>query len=307
MSLFSDQIAAFRAFNRFHTRLVGALDRHILESRYSLTESRILYEIAHERIATAADLARGLRLDPAYLSRALRKLEQAGLIEKLSVETDRRAATLRLTDEGRAAFGGLDRAAEAQAAALLEPLPVDERERLAKAMATVMGALGETPAAPGAIVIRQNEPGDIGWIIHRHGALYSKEYGWDDSFEAMVAQIASAFLKSHDPRRERCWIAERDGDIIGSVFVVDAGEDIAKLRLLYVEPRARDLGLGRRLVDETLRFARQAGYREMTLWTNDILTAARRIYEAAGFRLVSREPHRSFSKDLVGETWEKAL
>ena len=301
------QVDAFRAFNRFHTRLVGALDRHILESEHSLTEARLLYEIAREPVSTAADLSKRLRLDPAYLSRELRKLAQAGLIEKLPSATDRRAAALRLTDQGRAVFDGLDRAAATEVAAALEPLSGAERERLVKAMATVTALLGRTREAPGALVIRQNEPGDIGWIVHRHGALYAREYGWDDSFEALVAEIAGAFLKSHDPRRERCWIAERAGEILGSVMLVDAGEGVAKLRLLYVEPAARGLGVGGRLIEETLRFARQAGYAKMTLWTNDILTAARRLYERAGFRLVVSEPHHSFGRDLVGENWEKAL
>jgi DNA-binding MarR family transcriptional regulator/GNAT superfamily N-acetyltransferase len=303
----SSQVAAFRAFNRFHTRLVGAHDRHILDSPHSLTEARLLYETARGPVSTAADLAKRLRLDPAYLSRELRKLEHAGLIEKLPSATDRRAAALRLTDEGRAVFDNLDKAAATQAAAALEPLSVAERERLVKAMATVTALLGETSETSGALVIRQNEPGDIGWIVHRHGALYAREYGWDDSFEAMVAEIAGAFLRSHDPRRERCWIAERDGDILGSVTLVDAGEGVAKLRLLYVEPAARGLGVGGRLIEETLRFARQAGYAKMTLWTNDILAAARRLYERAGFSLVASEPHHSFGRDLVGEYWEKAL
>ena len=301
------QVDAFRAFNRFHTRLVGALDRHILDSEHSLTEARLLYEIAREPVSTAADLSKRLRLDPAYLSRELRKLAQAGLIEKLPSATDRRAAALRLTDQGRTVFDGLDRAAATEVAAALEPLSGAERERLVKAMATVAALLGRTREAPGALVIRQNEPGDIGWIVHRHGALYAREYGWDDSFEALVAQIAGAFLKSHDPRRERCWIAERDGEILGSVMLVEAGEGVAKLRLLYVEPAARGLGVGGRLIEETLRFARQAGYAKMTLWTNDILTAARRLYERAGFRLVVSEPHHSFGRDLVGENWEKVL
>jgi DNA-binding MarR family transcriptional regulator/GNAT superfamily N-acetyltransferase len=307
VSSLSAQVATFRAFNRFHTRLVGALDRHILDSPHSLTESRVLYEIARENVATASDLAKVLRLDPAYLSRALRKLEDAGLIEKSPSATDRRATALRLTGEGRTTFDALDRAADAQAATLLEPLAATEREGLAKAMARVMTSLSETPVAPGAVVIRQPEPGDIGWIVYRHGALYASEYGWDETFEGLVAEIAGAFLRSHNPRRERCWVAERSGDILGSVFVVDAGEGVAKLRLLYVEPGARGLGLGRRLVGEALRFARVAGYCKMTLWTNDVLTAARRIYESAGFRLVSSEPHRSFGKDLVGECWETAL
>jgi DNA-binding MarR family transcriptional regulator/GNAT superfamily N-acetyltransferase len=300
-------IAAFRAFNRFHTHLVGALDRHPLDSPYSLTESRILYEIARGEAPTAAGLAKGLRLDPAYVSRTLRKLEQAGLLQRRPSASDGRVAMLRLTDTGQAAFAALDRASDARASALLEPLSGFERERLVKALGTAKAALSGAPAGQGVIVLRQHAPGDLGWIVHRHGALYASEYGWDESFEALVAEIAGGFLKRHDPRRERCWMAEREGEILGSTLVMDAGEGAAKLRLLYVEPRARRLGLGRRLVEEALRFARQAGYRRMTLWTNDVLAAARRIYETEGFRLVSSEPHHSFGKDLVGEYWEREL
>ncbi len=300
-------VAALRAFNRFHTRLVGALDRRILDSPHSLTESRILFEIAHAEAATAAGLAKELRLDPAYLSRALRKLGDAELIEKQPSATDGRALTLRLTSQGRRAFDALDRAADAQATALLEPLSAMERARLVKAMRLVMASLSAKPASASPFVIRQNAPGDIGWIIHRHGALYAAEYGWDESFEALVAEIAGRFLQAHDASRERCWVAERDGEIVGSVFLVDAGQGIAKLRLLYVEPDARGLGLGRRLVEEALRFAERAGYLSVTLWTNDVLTAARRLYEAAGFRLVSSESHHSFGKELVGEIWRKDL
>jgi DNA-binding MarR family transcriptional regulator/GNAT superfamily N-acetyltransferase len=300
-------VAALRAFNRFHTRLVGALDRRILDSPHSLTESRILFEIAHADALTAADLARDLRLDPAYLSRALAKLADAGLIEKRPSATDGRALGLRLTKLGRSAFAALDRAASAQARALLEPLPAAEQARVVEAMTAVMAALKGESARPSALVLREHAPGDIGWIIHRQGALYAAEYGWDETFEALVAEIAGRFLKSRDPARERCWVAERDGEIVGSVFLVDAGGDVAKLRLLYVEPGARGLGLGRRLVEETLRFAKAAGYRAVTLWTNDVLVAARRIYETTGFRLVSSEPHHSFGKDLIGENWEKAL
>jgi DNA-binding MarR family transcriptional regulator/GNAT superfamily N-acetyltransferase len=300
-------VAALRAFNRFHTRLVGALDRRILDSPHSLTESRILFEIAHADALTAADLARDLRLDPAYLSRALAKLADAGLLEKSRSATDGRALTLRLTKQGRRAFAALDRAADVQARALLEPLGAVEQARVVKAMTGVMAALKREPASPASFLMRQHAPGDIGWIIHRHAALYAAEYGWDETFEALVAEIAARFLRSRDPARERCWVAERDGEIVGSVFLVDAGGGLAKLRLLYVEPQARGLGLGRRLVEEALRFAKGAGYRAVTLWTNDVLTAARRIYETTGFRLVSSEPHHSFGKDLVGEYWEMAL
>jgi DNA-binding MarR family transcriptional regulator/GNAT superfamily N-acetyltransferase len=286
---------------------VGALDRRILDSPHSLTESRALFEIAHGRDLTAAALAKALRLDPAYLSRVLARLAALGLVDKRPSADDGRALTLRLTRAGRAAFDRLDRAASAEAAATLEPLSQARRAKVAAAMATIMAELSGEPTAGAPIVIRGHAPGDIGWIIHRHGALYAAEYGWDETFEGLVAEIAGRFLKGHDATRERCWVAEREGEILGSVFVVDAGDGVAKLRLLYVEPQARGGGLGRRLVDEALRFAVRAGYRKMALWTNDILVAARRVYEAAGFRLVASEPHRSFGKALVGETWEKDL
>ena len=307
MAVSGAQVARVRAFNRFHTRLVGALDRRILNSPHSLAESRVLFEIAHGCDLTAAALAKGLRLDPAYLSRILAGLASRGLIDKRPSASDGRASTLRLTRAGRAAFDRLDRAASVEAAASLEPLGQAGRAKVAAAMATIMAELSLAPAAEPPIVIRGHAPGDIGWIIHRHGALYAAEYGWDETFEGLVAEIAGRFLKAHDPARERCWVAEREGEILGSVFVVDGGDGVAKLRLLYVEPSARGGGLGRRLVDEALRFAARAGYRKMTLWTNDILVAARRVYEAAGFRLVAAEPHRSFGKALTGETWEKDL
>ena len=301
------QVATVRAFNRFHTRLVGALDRLILDSPHSLTESRVLFEIAHGSDLTAAALAKALRIDPAYLSRVLARLAALDLIDKRPSAGDGRASTLQLTRAGRAAFDRLDRAAAAEAAATLEPLSRARRAKVAAAMATITAELSGEVAAEPPIVVRGHAPGDIGWIVHRHGALYAAEYGWDETFEGLVAEIAGRFLKAHDPGRERCWVAEREGEILGSVFVVDAGGGDAKLRLLYVEPNARGGGLGRRLVEEALRFAARAGYRKMTLWTNDILVAARRTYEAAGFRLVASEPHRSFGKALTGETWEKDL
>jgi DNA-binding MarR family transcriptional regulator/GNAT superfamily N-acetyltransferase len=301
------QVATVRAFNRFQTRLVGALDRRILDSPHSLAESRLLFEIAHGHDLTAAALAKALRLDPAYLSRLLSRLISLGLVDKCPSASDGRASTLRLTRAGRAAFDRLDRAASAEAAASLEPLGRTRRAKVVAAMATIVGEMSATPAAQAPIVIRGHAPGDIGWIVHRHGALYAAEYGWDETFEGLVAEIAGRFLKAHDPARERCWVAEREGEILGSVFVVDAREGVAKLRLLFVEPNARGAGLGRRLVEEAARFAARAGYRKMTLWTNDVLVAARRVYEATGFRLVASEPHRSFGKALVGETWERDL
>jgi DNA-binding MarR family transcriptional regulator/GNAT superfamily N-acetyltransferase len=307
VSVASSTVATFRAFNRFHTRLVGALDHRILDSPHSLTESRILFEIAHADALTAADLAKDLRLDPAYLSRALSKLAAAKLIDKKPSLTDGRALTLRLTRQGRRAFDALDRASSAEARALLEPLSAVERAGVVSAMTTIMALLNGGSTSEGSFVIRQNAPGDIGWIIHRQATIYAAEYGWDESFEALIAEIAGGFLKTHDAKRERCWVAERNGEIVGSIFLVDAGEGVAKLRLLYVEPDARGLGIGRRLVEEVLRFAKGAGYQRVTLWTNDVLTSARRIYEAVGFRLTSSERHRSFGKDLVGQNWDKAL
>jgi len=303
----SSTVATLRAFNRFHTRLVGALDQRILDSAHSLTESRILFEIAHAEALTAAELAKDLRLDPAYLSRALSKLAAAKLIDKKPSLTDGRALTLRLTGRGRRAFDALDRASSAEARTLLEPLSPVERASVVNAMTTIMALLKGGSASDAPFLIRQNSPGDIGWIIHRQATIYTAEYGWDETFEALVAEIAGGFLKTHDAKRERCWVAERNGEIVGSIFLVDAGQGVAKLRLLYVEADARGLGIGRRLVEEVLRFAKGAEYRCVTLWTNDVLASARRIYEAAGFRLASSESHRSFGKDLVGQIWNKTL
>jgi DNA-binding MarR family transcriptional regulator/GNAT superfamily N-acetyltransferase len=303
----SSTVATLRAFNRFHTRLVGALDQCILDSPHSLTESRILFEIAHADALTAAELAKDLRLDPAYLSRALRKLAAAKLIDKRPSLTDGRALTLRLTRQGRRAFDALDRASSARARALLEPLSAVDRASAVNAMTTIMALLNGRSASDAPFLIRQNAPGDIGWIIHRQAMIYAAEYGWDETFEALVAEIAGGFLKTHDAKRERCWVAERNGEIVGSIFLVDAGQGVAKLRLLYVEADARGLGIGRHLVDEVLRFAKGAGYQRVTLWTNDVLTSARRIYEAAGFGLASCESHRNFGKDLVGQVWNKTL
>lgn len=299
-------IAAMRGFNRFYTRFLGALNEGLLKSRFSLAESRILYELGSRGSATATELASELDMDPAYLSRLLRKLRDDGLVAASASATDGRAQILTPTDAGRAAFDGLDRASHDEIGALLAPLGGEEARALLSAMARIRRVL-EPGSVPAPWLIRPHRIGDIGWIIRRQGMLYAEEYGWDESFEGLVAEIAGAFLKNHDPRRERCWVAERDGDILGSVFLVDAGGGVAKLRLLYVEPATRGEGIGRRLVEECMRFARQAGYTEMTLWTNDILTAARRIYEAAGFTLVSEEKHYSFGKDLVGQHWRTAL
>lgn len=301
------QIAAIRAFNRFYTRQIGLLDESLLESGFSLTEMRLLYELAHRDGPTAADLCRDLGLDAGYLSRVLSRLEARGLVRRRPSPEDGRQSPLALTAAGRKAFAPVEKATCEQIAALIAPLPAPERERLVKAMATVQRLLGGLPEPKVPYVLRDPRPGDLGFIVHRQGLLYHQEYGWDETFEALVAEIVAAFVKNFDARRERCWVAEREGEVVGSVFLVRASDEVAKLRLLYVEPAARGLGIGARLVGECIAFARAKGYRTLTLWTNDVLVSARRIYQAAGFRLVAEERHRSFGKDLVGQNWELSL
>jgi DNA-binding MarR family transcriptional regulator/N-acetylglutamate synthase-like GNAT family acetyltransferase len=301
------RIAAVRRFNRFYTRRIGVLQEGLLRSPFSLTEARVLYELAHREDATASALVRDLGLDAGYLSRLLKGFEERGLIRRAASPLDARQSLLSLTTLGRAAFAPLDHRSQDEIGAMLRALPAPAQNRLVEDMAEIETLLGERPAPAVPYILRPHRPGDLGWIVHRHGALYAGEYGWDDSFEALVAEIAAKFLREFDARRERCWIAEREGEILGSVLVVRQSEELAKLRLLLVEPKARGLGIGRRLVEECLSFARHAGYRRMTLWTNDVLHAARHIYEQAGFQLIAREPHHAFGKDLVSETWERDL
>jgi DNA-binding MarR family transcriptional regulator/N-acetylglutamate synthase-like GNAT family acetyltransferase len=299
------RVAAVRRFNRFYTQKIGVLNEGLLRSPFSLTEARVLYELAHRDRPTAAELCRDLGLDAGYLSRILRGFARRGLIRRARAAADGRQRPLSLTAKGRAAFAPLDRRSRREVGALLGGLGTDEQGRLVGAMRTVESLLGGQADAP--YRLRLHRPGDMGWVVHRHGALYAQAYGTDERFEALVAEIVAAFIKNFDVTRERCWIAERDGEIVGSVFLVKQSRTVARLRLLLVEPDARGLGLGGRLVEECLRFARGAGYRKVTLWTNDILHAARRIYERAGFRKVASEPHHRFGHDLVGETWELTL
>jgi len=301
------QALAVRRFNRFYTRQIGLLEESYLRSAFSLTEVRVLYELAHRDGWTAAELARALGLDTGYLSRILKTFEARGFLLRAPSETDGRQAVLALTEDGRAALAPLDRASHADIGAMLARLPEPRRAELVRAMATIERLLGGTPEPRVPYILRPLQVGDLGWIAHRQGVLYAQEYGFDESFEALVAEILAGFVKSFDPARERSWIAEREGAVVGSVFVVRQSAEVAKLRLLYVEPDARGLGIGRRLVDECIRFARAKGYRTLTLWTNAILVAACRIYEAAGFRRVKEERHNSFGKELVGQTWELAL
>ena len=305
VSTLGRRVDAVREFNRFYTSRIGVLGEAYLSSRFSLTEVRVLYELAHRGSATASELACDLGIDAGYLSRILRGFARSGVVARVTDKADARKATLRLTSRGKATVAPLEARARDQIGALLKSVPATEQDRLVTSMRTVQRAL--RPESAPTVKLRSHRPGDMGWVVERHGALYWEEYGWDESFEALVAGIVAKFIQDLDPRRERCWIAEVDGERVGCVFCVKKSKTVAKLRLLLVEPRARGLGLGSRLVDECIRFARGAGYRELTLWTNDVLVAARRIYERAGFVLVESERHRSFGKMLVGQNWKLRL
>jgi DNA-binding MarR family transcriptional regulator/GNAT superfamily N-acetyltransferase len=302
------RIAAVRQFNRFYTRTIGVLQEGLLQSSFSLAEARVLYELAQRPGTTATGLGRELGLDSGYLSRILQRFERDRLISRVPSEADRRQSALSLTDAGREAFAPLDASSRDEIGALLGALPEGAQAALVAAMGRIeslLGTPGFAPATPW--LLRQHRPGDIGWVVARHGAVYAEEYGFDQRFEALVAKVTGAFLASHDPARERCWIAERNGVNIGSVFLVRDSDEIARLRLLIVEPAARGLGIGKRLVAECIGFAHTAGYRRVTLWTNDVLTAARAIYQRAGFQLVARAPHRDFGPPMVGEDWDLEL
>ena len=302
-----ERIGVVRQFNRFFTRQIGVLREGLLHSPYTLTEARILFELGHRDHLTASDLCRELGLDPGYLSRILARLEQQGLLEKVRPDNDGRQRLLRLTAQGSDAFALLDRRSRDEVSEMLNDLSDEEQQRLLKAMQTIESVLTKGLKYSDPFFLRSHEPGDMGWVIYRHGVLYAQEYGWDEHFEALVAQIVADFINNYKPERERCWIAEMDGEIIGSVFVVQGSGTVAKLRLLLVEPTARGLGLGTRLVEECIRFARRSGYRKLMLWTNSILVEARHIYEKTGFKLVAEEAHHSFGHDLIGETWELIL
>jgi DNA-binding MarR family transcriptional regulator/GNAT superfamily N-acetyltransferase len=300
-----DQISAVRAFNRFYTSKLGFLDQQLLKSPFSLSEARVLYELAHRQSPSAKAIGAELGLDPGYLSRIVQKFDEDGLITRKPVPADRRQYQLSLTAKGHQAFAKLDRSSHDDVADMLASLPPGDRNRLIGAMAAIERLLGSSGVA--AAALREPRPGDMGWVVQSHGALYANEYGFDSSFEALVAEIAAKFLGSFDASRERCWIAELDGAQVGSVFLVRQSDDVAKLRLLLVDPAGRGQGLGQRLVGECIAFARACGYRKITLWTQSILRAARKIYQDAGFELVASEPHRSFGQSLIGETWELKL
>ena len=301
------QIAAVRAFNRFYTRKLGVLGQQLLKSPFSLSEARVLYELAHRENPAAKEIGIELGLDPGYLSRIIQNFDENGLITRKPLPSDRRQYRLALTAKGRQAFAKLDRSTQDDVAAMLATLSRGGSQRLTAAMAEIERLLGASRDAVPPAMLRGHRAGDMGWVVQSHGALYASEYGFDFSFEGLVAEIVAKFLGSFDASRERCWIAEIDGTAVGSVFLVRHSDDVAKLRLLLVDKKARGLGVGRALVEQCIRFAREAGYQSAALWTQSILVAARNIYQHAGFRLTAEDKHRSFGVDLVGETWEMRL
>jgi DNA-binding MarR family transcriptional regulator/GNAT superfamily N-acetyltransferase len=301
-----DRVAAVRAFNRFYTARIGVLRDGLLRTPHSLTEARVLYELGQREVTEVADLRRDLDIDAGFLSRLLARLQTNGLVARERSADDARRQRVRLTDEGRAASAELDRRSADEIGAVLGALSEDDQKRLVASMDAVRDVLTQAPASTG-FVLRAPRPGDLGWIVQRHGALYAQQYGWDESFEALVARIVADYAEHHDPRREAAWIAEVDGEPAGCVLCTRREDDVAQLRLLLVEPRARGRGIGARLIEECLRFAQRAGYDRITLWTNDVLHEARRLYERAGFELVEAAPHHAFGHDLVEQTWARPL
>ena len=305
--MFSESInrqEAIRAFNRFYTHQLGLLDEHLLSSEFSLTEARILFELGLRSDLTGSDLRQQLGLDAGYISRVISGLEKKGLIDKVRSDTDARALAIRLTEQGRVCLASLEGASGDAVKSLLDQLKEPQQLELVQAMAQIQALLGQSERS---YILRDPRPGDMGTVVQQQAALYSGEYGWNSEFEALVAEIVAKYLREFDPTRERCWIAEQGGQVVGSIFVARHDENTAKLRMLYVDARARGLGIGKRLVDETLRFARQAGYKRMILWTTSNLTTARKLYQGAGFELIEEEEVNSFGKDLVSQTWARDL
>ena len=301
------QIAAIRGFNRFYTRKLGFIEPKLLHSPFTLQEARILYEIRHRPACTATDLTRDLGLDPGFVSRTLQALEQRQIVTRAPAKHDGRINELSLTATGRTAQAELERRSHDEVGNLLASLDDIQRAAVVNAMATIEQMLEQPTRKPAAFLLRSHRPGDIGWVISSQARVYAEEYGWDISYEALVAEICAQFIRNYDPSREHCWIAEANGEPLGSIFLVKGSDDVAKLRLLLVEKKARGLGVGRALVDQCIRAAREKGYKQMTLWTQSILVAARKIYQDSGFKLVATDPHRSFGQSLIGETWEREL
>lgn len=316
LTISESDIASVRRFSRFYTRLLGTLNEDLLQSKLSLAEARVLYEIANQPQPTATEIAAELGLDLGYLSRILRAFSSAQWIRRQSPKSDRRQNRLSLTAAGQAKFETLNQRSKQQVQSLLRPLSMEQGDQLIRSMATIQSLLEPHPDSPsiGAqpVILRQHRPGDMGWVIERHGLRYSQEYGWDERFEALVARITADFIDQLDPEHERCWIAERNGERLGCIFLVKDRESghssqTARLRLLLVEPSARGLGLGRTLVQQCTAFARSAGYQRIVLWTNSVLASARRIYEGEGYRLLQEKPHQNFGKNLISQDWELTL
>ena len=299
--------SAVRRFNRFYTRQIGLLRNGYMQSLLSLTEVRVLYELAHRDGPTASELCKELGIDAGYMSRILLGFAKRGFLLRKTSKIDARQTHLSLSQKGKKAYAPIEARTQGEIEAMLERLSPSEQDQLVESMNLIERLLDADAGQQTSYLLRTHQPGDMGWVIHRHGALYAREQGWDERFEALVAEIAAKFIHNFDPKRERCWIAEKDGSMVGSVFLVRESAKVARLRLLLVEPSARGLGIGKRLVEECTRFARQAGYKKITLWTQSILHAARRIYQQAGYKLVKQERHSEFGYDLVGETWDLVL
>ena len=304
------RIAAARRFNRFYTRQIGVLRKNFLDSPYSLGEARVIYEIASDNAPTASDIGRALDLDAGYLSRVLRNFERQGLVKRKVSEKDARQSHLALSPRGRKAFKVLDDLSQRDIGTMLDKLSPTDQSRLIEAMHTIETLLEPQPAAKPAPTqqrrykLREPVPGDFGWVVKRHAELYAQEYKWREPFEGVCAQIVADYLNNHDEKRERCWIAEMDGENVGCIFVAKDNDEVARIRLLLVDPKARGLGLGARLTEEAVRFAREAGYQKMTLWTHSVLKAARHIYQKAGFKLMRTEKHKSWGQPVVSEYWD---
>jgi len=299
-------VAAVRGFNRFYTNVIGLLRGKYLDTPYSLTEARLLFELAQREASEVTDLRRTVDIDPGYLSRILARFETDGLITRQRSAADARRQVIQLTGTGRSAVAGLDARSAEQTRDMLTGVRDDDRRRLLDAMHVITESLTESPR-PRGYLLRAPQPGDMGWVVQRNAAVYAAEFGWDTSYEALVARIVADYVDNRDPEAEAAWIAEVDGTPAGCVFCVRVNATTARLRLLLVEPWARGLGIGSRLVEEVLRFARQAGYAQITLWTNDVLADARRIYQRAGFTLDNESHHHSFGKDLTGQNWSRRL
>jgi DNA-binding MarR family transcriptional regulator/N-acetylglutamate synthase-like GNAT family acetyltransferase len=300
-------VEAVRRFSRFYTRRIGVLEEGYNGTEFSLSEARIIYELAHREAATATELSRELNLDPGYLSRILKSFQERGLVQRQTSEVDARQYVLSLTELGQERFAVLNARSRSDMARMLSALTPRQQQRLVRAMCEIETLLSAEPERGAPYILRPHQPGDVGWAVQKHGELYAREYGWDETFEALAAEVGAKFLKDFDPKKERAWIAEKDGENVGCVFLVKQSDEIAKLRMLLVDPKARGLGLGKRLVEECIRFARNRGYKKITLWTNDVLVTAIHIYKRCGFKLVAEERHHSFGHDLVGQTWELDL